>query len=111
MNDVVGEAVRLREVETEILGDAELDHLLADLLADGFRQLRALVQAGVVVVDPLTEFGELGVEAALLERRHHVIDERRHAAAPRDQPFADDVDVVDVEIRQVGDQRVRRIVR
>ena len=87
-----------------------VDHLLADLLADGPRQLRVLVQAVVVVVDRLAELGELGIQAALLERRHHVIDQRRHAAAPRDQAFADDVDVVDVEIRQVGDQRVGRIV-
>ena len=111
VHDVVGEAVGLRQVETEILGEAQPDHLLANLLADGLRQLGALVQTGVVVVDPLAQLGELRIESALLERRHHVIDERRHPSPPRDETFADDVDVVDVEMRQIGDQRIGRIVR
>ncbi len=37
-----------------------------------------------------------------------MIDERGHPPPPRsDQSFADDVHVVDVEMRQVGDQRIR----
>ena len=39
-----------------------------------------------------------------------MVDERGHAASPRDEPFADDVDVVDVEVRQVGNQRVGRVL-
>ncbi len=111
MHDAVGEAVWFREVETEILGEAQSDHLLANLLADGFRQLGTLVQTRVVVVDPLAQLGELGIQAALLERRHHVIDERRHPSPPRDETFADDVHVVDVEMRQIGDERIGRIIR
>ena len=68
-----------------------------------------LVDAAVVVVDALAERGELGQQPALHERRHHVVDERRHAASPRHQALADDVDVVDVEVGQVADERVRGV--
>jgi hypothetical protein len=75
-----------------------------------FASSGSLVQAVSKSLIRLAESRELWIEAALLERRHHVIDERRHPAATRDEPFTDDVNVVDVEMRQVGNQRVRRIV-
>ena len=39
-----------------------------------------------------------------------MIDERRHAAAPCHEPFADDIDVVDVQVRHVGDERIGRVI-
>ena len=39
-----------------------------------------------------------------------MIHERRHAATASDEPLANDVDVVDVEVWKIGDERVRCII-
>ena len=97
------------EVEAEVLDDPEVGRLLPDLVRVRLGEQLVLVDAAVVVVDALAERGELGQQPALHERRHHVVDERRHAASPRHQALADDVDVVDVEVGQVADERVRGV--
>ena len=103
------ERVGVRHVQPEIFRDTQLGDLLADLLCIRFGQLRAAHQTPVVVVDAFAQLRQFRKEPTFLERRHHVVDQRRHSTATRDEPLADHVDVVDVDVRQVGHERIRRI--
>ena len=99
------------QVQTQVLDHPELDRLPAYLVRVRLGELHVLVDVVVIVVDALAERGQLRQQAALDERRHHVIHQRGHAATARHQSLAHDVDVVDVQVRQVGDQRIRGVGR
>ena len=98
------------DVELEVLGDSEIESPLPNLVRVGSRQPRVLAQIDVVVVDALAQQGQLAVEPAFAKGRHHVVDEGGGAAPPCNEALADDVDAVDVEVGQVGDQGVGSVV-
>ena len=99
------------QLQTEVLDHPQVLRLPPDLVRVRLGELHVLVDVVVVVVDALAERGQLGQQPALDERRDHVVHQRRHAAAARYQSLAHHVDVVDVQVGQVGDQRVRRVGR